>query len=288
MDLKVPLLFLYVTSWAAVTGGVWALFERAETVASPETKAVISRWLRNLDPAGTVSSWPATFAAVFDHVFGEHHLSWRCFGRSCVVSLLSVAILLAVWGALRPAEFLAFIKTDNPRATQGFFFGFVILNLIPDYLSLLESRYVLRWMVRAHSTFRILAFLALDLVATVAIAVVSLVCFRGLIVLIDPPGIRMLPLSEGLSRYLRSASILSVAASGFVSPGVSFYSTLFTSVWVWLYALSGAAVRVSEHMGIGLNRMRGLLDIENKPLRCLGFVSIIFVTLVYLLAALIL
>ena len=74
-------------------GGLWILFSRAETVASPEAKAAITSWLRNVKPEGTLSNWPSTFADVFDSVFGKKHLSWRCFWRSCIASFLAVSVV---------------------------------------------------------------------------------------------------------------------------------------------------------------------------------------------------
>jgi len=51
-------------------------------------------------------------------------------------------------------------------------------------------------------------------------------------------------------------------------------STYFTSVWVWLFALSGLTVRAAAYFGMGISRLSSVLDIENKPLRSMGFVSI--------------
>ena len=44
-----------------------------------------------------------------------------------------------------------------------------IVNLIPDYISLLESRLVIRWMSSRASLSRIVALLVLDVVATAAV-----------------------------------------------------------------------------------------------------------------------
>lgn len=120
MELSVPPALVYVASWASVTGGVWALFDRAETVATEEAKQAVARWLRNLDPAGPLEWWPATFAAVFDRVFGARHLSWRCFGRSCVASVASVAILTGLWVVLRRAAAPAAtpLSTAHSRALR--------------------------------------------------------------------------------------------------------------------------------------------------------------------------
>jgi hypothetical protein len=146
---------------------VWALFDRAETVATDEAKTAVSRWLRNLDPVGPLAHWPTAFATVFDRVFGERHLSWRCFLRSCVASVASVAIVTIIWVVLRRQEAALFIQKN---LASGMLFALavilsaVVLNTIPDYLSLLETRYVIHWMGKRPSMGRILSCLALDFV----------------------------------------------------------------------------------------------------------------------------
>lgn len=173
MDLSIPPALVYLASWLSVTGGVWALFDRAETVATEEAKQAVTRWLRNLDPAGPLARWPATFAVVFDRVFGARHLSWRCFGRSCVASVASVAIVTGLWVALRRAEAVTFITRD---LSGSLVFGLVVvllslvLNTLPDYLSLLKTRYVIRWMTTRPSLGRTAAGLVLDGLLTTTLA----------------------------------------------------------------------------------------------------------------------
>jgi len=145
MDFSIPPFLAYVAAWGATIGAVWFLFEKAEDTVTPEIKQGISGWLRKLDPAGRLSNWPSMFAAVFDRVFGERHLSWRCFWRSCVASLVAVIIPTLVWAAIRPVEMTSFIQQyTKGGAIWGIFGISAILNFLPDYISLLESRYIIR------------------------------------------------------------------------------------------------------------------------------------------------
>jgi hypothetical protein len=72
---------------------------------------------------------------------------------------------------------------------------------------------------------------------------------------------------------------------GQLSWGIFFYSTYFTSVWVWLYVLSGFVVILGRYLGLGFGFLKRIFDIDNKPIRSLGYVSILLVTVVYLVAA---
>ncbi len=280
MEQSIPPLLLHAATWATIAFGIGYLFEQAENVASSETKAAVSRWLNNLDPAGAVASWPTTFATIFDHVFGECHLSWRCFSRSCVASFASVAIMTLIWGMLRPSQFIEFFLSAGINAIFFIFILTAILNLIPDYLSLLETRYVIKWMSRTSSRARILALLVIDFTVTGGIGLVAISGF-GLLIPSNWGTI-----TNFISWFLRYSLPLSVPQTGVASLGIWFYSAFFTSVWVWMYVLSGSVVRLMEYLGIGVDRFKVVLDIENKPLRSLGFVSIILFTIAYVVALL--
>ena len=75
---------------------------------------------------------------------------------------------------------------------------------------------------------------------------------------------------------------LSLTGSGDLSFGIFFYSTFFTSAWIWLYALSGLALKTAQHIGLGINCLKNILDIENKPIRSMGIVTIVLVSLLFL------
>ena len=85
-----------------------------------------------------------------------------------------------------------------------------------------------------------------------------------------------------MEKFFKQMFPLSVEQLGLFSLGIFFYSTFFTSVWVCLYALSGFAVKVAGNLGIGMSRLSGVLDIEKKPLRSMGFLSIALISLLFL------
>jgi len=280
MDISIPATLI---SWLAITGGIWKLFERVEKVTSPEAA---SRWLRNLDLTGAFSSWPATFAAAFDNIFGERHFTWRCFFRSCIASLIAVVIVTCIWGALHPDQFSAFFQTDEwyERIGALFILGATI-NFIPDYISLLETRYVIRRISDDPSIGRALVFLAIDVAATTAILL-------GGIILVSIIGVFLTEGSVSVGEFIEAAQIgfpellieeiLPLSSDSPPSIGIFFYSTFFTSVWVWLYALSGAIVKLVTYLGVGVKYFKRFFDIDNQPFLCLGVVSMIIVSLIYL------
>jgi len=63
--------------------------------------------------------------------------------------------------------------------------------------------------------------------------------------------------------------------------GIYFYSTFFTSVWLWIYAISGFIVKLAQKLNIGLTWFKGKFDINQKPLRSMALVSIMIVTIIF-------
>jgi len=128
-------------------------------------------------------------------------------------------------------------------------------------------------MSRVRSMGLNLILLAIDFVLTSAVFVVALFVMAMLLV----PEFSIGEFAVAVYAYgFRLSSI-----SGQPSMGIWLYSTYFTSVWVWLYALSGLAVRLTQFFGLRVHRLKGVLDIENKPLRSMGFVSIALVSLLF-------
>lgn len=262
-------------------GGLWILFSRAETVASPEAKTAITSWLKNVKPEGTLSNWRSTFASVFDSIFGKKHLSRRCFRRSCVASVISVVTLMILWATMRPQQIWSYL--DDPHFWThnfGVLFATLWLNFLPDYFSLLETRYAIGLMQRAHSWARIVLILIADLIATTLIAFSAFLAFLGFWYMMaghEPDYLRWL-----VYDFVSHGIFLDATNYRGVPFGVWFYSTFFTSVWVWLYAISGLVVKLAGYLSIGFNRLKWFLDIENKPLQSLGIISMVLVTLIYL------
>ena len=108
-----------VLAWLNFGAGIaafvalYALFEKLEDIASPEANRDIAAWLRRVEIPGTLVNWPSQFAALFDRVFGECHLSEQCFLRSCVASLAGIAVMNMIWSVLHPKDFLI-IRDGHP------------------------------------------------------------------------------------------------------------------------------------------------------------------------------
>ncbi len=259
----------WVGSWLVISGVLWKLFDKAEAATSLEVKEALKTWLLNAKPGEKLVHWSATFGEAFDSVFGKRHLHGRCFLASTIASYLGVLIVTLLWGALRPDSLSRLVQSHGAVefAIQSLVFA-TIMNLVPDYVSLLESRLIIRVIARNPSVFRSLSLLALDLVVTAAI---------GFCVV----GTCLYTAGGDFGDIIRTGVMLETWGANDPSPSVFFYSTFFTSVWVWLYVLSGICVKLGNSISYLAERLRFILNIKEKPFLSLGVVIILSISFVY-------
>lgn len=235
-------LFAGNVAWAVgLAGAMLGLTALAGKLLNPARKEEIALWLMG----AAEDSWHRTFCDLFDAVFGERHLSWKCLWRSAAASLLAV---LLIW------LFMGNLGLIGARLQADLSLGSVLVlalgvNLVADYVSLLETRWLLGQMHRVRSVpLQALALLA-DFLISVAIIWLAIFLF-----------VRS-PLYGGEAESF--AEILGV----FSVFSVLFYSTFLTSVWTWGYILSTWVMRVFVR-----GRLAHWLDVENNPLTMLGYV----------------
>lgn len=273
MDLNIPTYLAFIASWLGLTGGIRKLFKDAEETIDPKIKKSVILWLKNTKSTGIVAKWPEQFSALFDSTFGKRHFSMRCFVRSCIASILSTILMLCIWALVRPAEFSSAFDVEFYLMPAFLIFP-IIFNLLPDYLSLLETRYFIRFLNKNSGIKRAIVILLADVVLTASI---FLFFFFSIVARI---------FDEAPGDYLKLMLQLSAKAEGDFSVGVFFYSTFFTSVWLWLYILAGLIVKLINLVEKGFSSLKLLLDIEQKPISSIGMVASILVTILYIFIAL--
>ena len=85
-------------------------------------------------------TWSSQFCKLFDTVFGTKHLSWSCFRRSAVASFIAV---IALWFLVDPLLGLLNYRTASGLDIREALLLGALINVIPDYISLLETRWLL-------------------------------------------------------------------------------------------------------------------------------------------------
>jgi hypothetical protein len=274
---KPPAQFL---AGGVLAGIVWKFFRRVEGVLTDATKHEIARWLRvrNVETgivAEDTENWPDTFANLFDRVFGKKHLSWRCFWRSCLASFAAVFITFLASGGIHAW------KNDYLTAPTlaGWAVLILVINVLPDFLSLLESRLVLAMMGRTQKAVNWILLILIDFVLTFGIAFFACLVFAwlgGLFVYVYDQEPERPPLSQSIFVARK------IIGSGFgAATAMWFYPAFFTSIWLWLYAGSGFLLKAARRFDIGFDWFNRRFDIERRPLSAIGLVAGAMVAVVY-------
>ena len=269
-----------------LAGIVWKFFERVEAVLTDDTRLEIAVWLLGVKVGKKVEPWPDTFAKVFDRVFGTKHLSLKCFWRSSVASccLIVVAFVLQMQVSAEPL-----IRSWWHSVLMALIGGSAA-NMLPDYISLLESRWVLRAMRHRTSGSALLSLLFVDATITVIIGGIGasagdMVCGAVL----DWRHSHHFNFSE----YFLSATVALENLPLFLVDipqkfmGIWLFSAFFTSIWLWLYAGSGFLLKAARRFDIGFEWFNRKFDIEKKPLQSIGLVAGALVAVAYWVAVIV-
>lgn len=277
-------------TWAATAMGLLVLFREGERVMRPESRAALSDWLLQEDFVVRSARWPDLFVRLFDAVFTEEHLSWQCFRRSVVASVVFYVI---VWyGVVTAGWFRLNIGAPNLEGTTAIFVfsgGMMVLNVFIDYVSLFETRWILGRMRRSASWVQDLGFLGVDLLLTTLIFIVTLFTVQTLLALsvVVVTGLSTPPTLTGLlEAYSSPVEIMTNYTTLIFGPhpgpySIGYYTTLFTSVWAWLYVLAGAGLRLLTPLLRGLDGLKAHFDLDARPVYALGLGVVVLVSLLF-------
>jgi len=253
--LKSPF-FQFFTVWIPLTTFVWWFFDKFEESSSKERKKALTLWLKN-DKTIDVE-WTSIFIRLFDSIFGKRPFSWSFFYRSCLVSGICLTFSsLIIYFSFPEATSILKPEASLVYAILMVFLG-LFVNFIPDYISLVETRFVLK-KFKSNSIFRIFILVLVDLVLTTAIICGTFLLFGFL-----------LSDKEGRS------GLLELVLSLFLPIVITSY---LTSIWIWLFFLGSLITKLLNLGSLGRNKMGKYFDIENKPFKSVGFVTVVFLTI---------
>ena len=217
---------------------------------SPEAKEELSLWLWG----EYESSWQKQFGRLFDSIFGIKHFTLRCFLISSMFSMIAVTLVYSLIGErigiggrpLLPIAFVIFI---------------IIINSIIDYVSLIETRMVLRWFQNVQSVPGQIGLLVVDAIATAGIGLGFIFGAQVLLGSSDDPQKPIISDVVGVVVALDPRALI-------------LFSTFFTSVWLWIFVVSTLVVRIVSKRSVSKT-----IDVGGTPHRQLALVgaAVVFV-----------
>ena len=274
-------------TWVAVCFGLVGLFREGEKLMSGEGRAAVSDWLLREDFAQRPSNWPGTFITLFDAVYSDDHGSWTCFWRSALTSVVVVSLLLTGFMGF---GLLEGFTPDSPTDLSALTFLSlpILINVIVDYGSLFETRWILGRMARSPRWPLHVGYLLVDLVLTLLCIFVPVVVLQ--VVLTMSPDEIVVWSPAFWAEVGQEASVLAEWIVRFDADdarmlSVMVFSTLFTSVWVWCYVGAGLLLRVLQPMLSSLDWLKRHLDVHTRPLHAMGLLLAVLVSVGFAVSA---
>jgi len=267
--------------WAILVSAIIAIFRIMEDTTTPDAKRKVADWIKSIatkSVSQTVVESPRWFVEAFDRIFGDRHLTLRCFSRSCVASILAVSVMAIVSVVLNPSSWHLYFSLKGIRGIFIILLCASILNLVLDYISLLETRLILRRVAHA-GTKKLIVFLVLDVIITGGIFFYGVGWILSMLwrVTGDPE-----------SNFF---GFLLVFVTGWIFDdplyigSIFFYSTYFTSVWFYLFVASSIATKFLYSLGRVGNWVMVWLDVEEKPFQSMGIIVVGLLTLAFAIYA---
>ena len=196
--------------------------------------------------------------------------------------VFAVAVWLFWFALFRPQGY-----PTHPFVLWLLLMGTVNYSVLPSYLSLLKTRHVIRSLSASRSTKRVVLLLVVDLVSTVLIVTGYLWFFMWVFIpqaqehllndLYAPWNVlRRLPFA------IFHQGIVDEGRRVWVPVGVFLYSAFFSSVWVWIGAISSLLVKGGQYLGLRVGRLRMVFNISNKPFSSIGYAGMVITTALFL------
>jgi hypothetical protein len=309
-----------------IAGTTFAVFALLDSLASPAIKKRAYDYITSTPE--TVSALPAIASALFDRIFGSKHFSIRCLLTSILTSIISILLVYA----LRIALILFIYRSASDFWNESFtyavhqivypfsqearrsFITSLVLNLGLDYVSLLKTRLIIRYLARKDFSFlRAVTVVIFDFVFGLLLFQTCYIVFYtvALFTLFHPD--RLFPASDPYSLFpiieimimlhlltyptypkgtfydfLTHSHAIQIMLVLTLIPvtitSVFFYASMMPSIWLWLFVAAGV---ISRRIGPLYPKILYAFNFEQNPLRSVGFVASVVISFIWVLAVLV-
>jgi hypothetical protein len=263
-----------------VAGAVFGVFKLGEQLASQRAKDALLRWVLTFDVQRT-KALPDGTQEIFERIFGERHFSLKCFIRSALFSLGTMAFIGILLLLISPQDVLKgrfWVITSFVVGDWIDFLIWVPWSILIDYVSLFKTRVMLEILTRMHqrNTMVAVAIVGIDYI------IYKLIFAFGMAFLI----LCRVERESGIGTWvsvLFTWDFIDIVEDYMLArpffeyeialPTIFFWAGFAPSVWMWLYFLALFVTRGllrSEKLITGL---RWFLDVEKKPFQSIGVVA---------------
>ena len=230
------------------------------------------------------NNWPALLIYIFDFIFHtKTETEQPKFWRSVCASFFMFSLISVYWVLYSPARALAVYSNEfTNKATEqivlltvAIFVFVAFVNGIGDFFSLWASRMFIGRMATFPKTWARAVLLLLDALVSILIFCTGItfgLAFSEILNVGHMPTFLAKFEDTFGGFFLEKGFLFEHARSQFDVVGIIFYTTLMTSIWVWVFLMGLGLWR-------GLKILRNILDVNKHPLgsiMTLGAIPIAF------------
>ena len=268
---------------------------QAEKSIKPKKIKKLSNILKNYQLSPTFQHAFFSFNLFTSAIFGEKIISLRSFFSSILLSIFWVILIIIACLTLFPEFKSWFIDPAFKKLILNSFLHLIPFVLILDYLSIITTRLIIKKSsINDKGFIAYLLIILLDMAASIMIFLVGFIAIKTIFynhpyhdisthlssiklwVHIDHVYSLMQPL-ENLYK-LDNGNFATQSGNGWqtqltyaLPEGVLFYSSILTSIWLWIHTLGYFIYKSSMKLDFIKKRWLKILDLNNNPVRAIAF-----------------
>ncbi|TCC97211.1 hypothetical protein [Pedobacter hiemivivus] len=264
-----------LTSWLAIIGGVWSLFSKISEVANKDLNLKVKAWIQNVNLSEHNVPIKEILYEMFVGYFGVKHFSLKCFFRSALYSTLLFLIIGLLSGLFTESLMGHRVHRDiAPVGFRGYFsphFYIWLTMIFQDFISLYFTRLLLRKILNT-SVHRVRTIVFISFLLTLFTSILFAVFFYKLYTV------------QGSLVYAPiSLKTIYALVWPFRDPGMFYAAIYLGTLWIIIIQSAGAVARLFFKVLKYFDAFRGSLDVQEKPIKSLGAILVLVITLIYII-----
>lgn len=255
--------------WVAIVAMLIAFFEALQNTATEDTKQITALWIKKKSLPDHPGSLRFQILLIFDSLFDSRIVSIKFLCRSLFATLIGISFSVIIWVIiyLYTGEFDK-LGAKDPLWSIVILMA-IIFNFIPDYFSLIETRMVIGEMQKHNTKASIIFFIIFDFFLTTSIYSLYVTLVGSLFSVVYTNN--YFPL---INKHIITGL--------FVALFLGIFSTYLTSIWVWIYSITGIFLRMLSLIGKPFFLLRDkILNVDEFPFRVMGIFSSILFTIFF-------
>ncbi len=233
-----------------------------------------------------------------EYIFGKPLISARCFIFSAFFTLATTSAFFAIvtytYVDVYPSGIRVIEESNEDDRLASYTILFLLcfylccnVNLFFDYISLLITRLIIKRLKKTSKIVGVFAYLIFDFLSSIIISIMIVALFTLIFgyLFMNDGNVRLIDLifsiPEAIGIALSGTEESAYTAIALAVPLVTFITSMFTSIWIWIYTIGWSSLLALEYCASKIYQINYLLPIAHffVVLTILGIFTILMKTL---------